>query len=1165
MALTTKQQRQIDYYNQQFQADGTAHYLFACHAAFPVVFSVEMLHQLWVNFKVVGEASIPKVVISDFLLSNLCQEVGLGLYEFRDEGIRTALLHDLEQQFDKLYRNRLAAFLYQYAQNNYNTPEYQNLKDTHQWTALATLNPQEAIQKIGDAISKSVVENDAAETMRIHSLLEEIVEQQPVLEDLLEVSKDTINEINGNLDYIPQLSDIIDEDNLFEIKVRKDKLYKYDPNYRLANARILDAIADGTTDLDLSDLNLTMLPKAIKVATHLVSLNLNGNKFKNLRDLSYLQNLQVLRLQTNEIIDINFLENLSSLMVLDLSSNQVTDIRSLEKLTNLTSLYLSSNQVTDIRSLEKLTNTTTLDLSSNQVTDIRSLEKLTNLTSLYLNSNQVTDIRSLEKLTNTITLDLSSNQVTDIRSLEELTNLTSLYLNSNQVTDIRSLEKLTNTTTLDLSSNQVTDIRSLEKLTNLTSLYLNNNQITDIQSCRELINLKVCNACNNEIIDLFHLFSIVKNGINVKWENENITNGFYIKNNPIENPPVEIIRQGNDAIIQYFEELMRQGTVELNEAKMIIVGDGGAGKTSFVRKFISENFPLPKEEETTHGINIQDYYFETPNNKEFKINIWDFGGQEIYHATQQLFLTKRALYVLIDNTRNQSTDFNYWLQTIELFGGESPIVILQNEMGDKSKSLDLKVIQAKFPNVKGVYTTNLLTNRNLSHVKTALEFYIQQLPHIGTKLPKQWTSIRNEIDNLKINGINYISRNKYFEICQKSDIDEDTALILSQYLHDLGVFLHFQNNDILCKIILLDNEWVTNAVYKVLDNEIVKKANGKFTKSDLYVIWGNKNEKEKYRNMSLELLALMKEFNLCYELESEKHTYLAPQLFAQTQPNYSWNETDNLIIKLKYGFMPKGLISRFTVRMHRYINDLEIAWNNGVILETNNTKAEVVSLYAQQEIRIRVQGSETKRFLDIILEEFDKIHSLFEGIQVDRFIPCNCSSCKNKNSKGKHYFKYEVLKRAYSNGVFEVQCQESFQLISVNQLINGTLIAKKIEEFQRERTINIQNHSGSGDNVGGNKNIVVGNIKTSNMNILKRERIDKKELRELLIDGYTNEVIDILLSKTSDNKLEQDIILINTRWRRIRRDNQRGLVSYEDLRVEKFQIIESLLLLIDEW
>ena len=31
--------------------------------------------------------------------------------------------------------------------------------------------------------------------------------------------------------------------------------------------------------------------------------------------------------------------------------------------------------------------------------------------------------------------------------------------------------------------------------------------------------------------------------------------------------------------------------------------------------------------------------------------MWDFGGQEIYHATHQFFLTRRSLYVLVDDTR----------------------------------------------------------------------------------------------------------------------------------------------------------------------------------------------------------------------------------------------------------------------------------------------------------------------------------------------------------------------------------------------------------------------------------------------------------------------------------------------------------------------------------
>ncbi|WP_347242416.1 hypothetical protein [Nostoc sp. FACHB-888] len=31
------------------------------------------------------------------------------------------------------------------------------------------------------------------------------------------------------------------------------------------------------------------------------------------------------------------------------------------------------------------------------------------------------------------------------------------------------------------------------------------------------------------------------------------------------------------------------------------------------------------------------------NGREFRVNIWDFGGQEIYHATHQFFLTRRSL------------------------------------------------------------------------------------------------------------------------------------------------------------------------------------------------------------------------------------------------------------------------------------------------------------------------------------------------------------------------------------------------------------------------------------------------------------------------------------------------------------------------------------------
>jgi small GTP-binding protein len=665
-------------------------------------------------------------------------------------------------------------------------------------------------------------------------------------------------------------------------------------------------------------------------------------------------------------------------------------------------------------------------------------------------------------------------------------------------------------------------------------------------------------------------------------------------NNPIENPPIEIVKQGNEAIIKYFEELEAQETVELQEAKLLIVGEGGVGKTSLLRKLINENDDLPEEEETTKGIDIQEYHFETAGKKDFRINLWDFGGQEIYHATHQFFLTKRSLYVLVDDTRKddktvQDETFNYWLQTIALFGGESPIVIVQNEKGDRSKTLDLKNIQGSFSNVKGSYATNLLTCSKLAETKTALEFYIQQLPHIGTKLPKSWVEIRNEIEDLEQGGTYYISRKEYFEICKKHQVEEDTALILSQYFHDLGVFLHFQKDDILCRTVILQNEWATDAVYKVLDCESVKTAKGRFTREDLKVIWGDEDCKEKYKRMHPELLALMKEFKLCYELEGEKDTFLAPQLFAESQPDYEWDESDNLIVKLKYGFMPKGLISQFIVRMHRYVKELETAWKNGVILEysgdqtrevskTSRVSAEIVSLYAQQEIRIRVRGMENKRFLDIILEEFDKIHALFEGIKVDKFIPCNCETCKNRNWKTKYYFKDEVLKRAYLNNIQEIQCQESFENVNVHRLINETLIAKRMEDFSRiskesERMKIIQNHSGKGDNIGGNKTVNINhnysNSPTEKADLFadktNRNPIDKTELRELLSDNEWSEVFDTLSEKALSEDLKNEIRLLKNRWRTNKTERRKGTKAETNFEAENLKITETLLDWISEW
>src|SRR6185503_16089570 len=136
---------------------------------------------------------------------------------------------------------------------------------------------------------------------------------------------------------------------------------------------------------------------------------------------------------------------------------------------------------------------------------------------------------------------------------------------------------------------------------------------------------------------------------------------------------------------------------------------------------------------------------------------------------------------------------------------------------------------------------------------------------------------------------------------------------LSRYLHDLGVFLHFQDDPLLARTVILQNQWATEAVFRILDDEIVKAHLGRFNGTDCERLWKD----SVYADMHLELLALMQRFELCYELkDSAQPTWLAPQLLPPAKPQEltDWSKPEDLVLRYQYDFLPKGLISRLTVR-----------------------------------------------------------------------------------------------------------------------------------------------------------------------------------------------------------------------------------------------------------
>ncbi|MEM9540071.1 MAG: COR domain-containing protein [Cyanobacteria bacterium P01_E01_bin.42] len=693
---------------------------------------------------------------------------------------------------------------------------------------------------------------------------------------------------------------------------------------------------------------------------------------------------------------------------LNFSRNQLNTISSeIGQVTSLRRLNLSGNKLKTIPpEIGQLTSLERLHLSENNLSKIPpEIGQLTSLERLYFSSNQLREIpREIGQLCSLQMLYIWDNQLKRIpREIGQLTSLKELYLSRNHIKELPSeIGQLTSLQKLDLRRNHIKELPpEIGQLISLQILDLSENQLTKLPS------------------EIKHLSSLQQ---------------LYLSGNQLSELSPEIRKFINDPdnaaqeIPKYYRQISEQGKDRIYEAKLLIVGEGGAGKTTLAKKIEDENYKLISTEQSTEGVNIIRWKFPFKDDKEFTVNIWDFGGQEIYHSTHQFFLTKRSLYILVADSRKENTDFFYWLNVVDLLSETSPILIAKNEKQDRKREINERQLRGEFLNLKEVFSSNLANNRGLPEIKQAIEHYITTLPHIGDELPKTWVKVRKALET---NPHNHITLEEYLEICTENGFTRrEDALQLSEYLHDLGVCLHFQEDDLLRKTVILKPTWGTDAAYRVLDNPQITQNLGRFHQDDLAAIW----HEEQYAIMRPELLRLMINFKLCYEIPSKPKNYIAPQLLSLDSPEYPWDDTDNLLLRYSYEFMPKGILTRFIVEMHQWIEGENRVWKTGVILSKEKARAEVIELYHLREIRIRVCGDRKHNILATVRHELDKIHGTYERLRYDTLVPCNCKICKG--SQTPHFYRLQILHKFQSDRQDKIQCQISYEMVNVDRLIS---------------------------------------------------------------------------------------------------------------------------------
>jgi internalin A len=787
--------------------------------------------------------------------------------------------------------------------------------------------------------------------------------------------------------------------------------------------------------LHLGSCPITKLSTNIVKLTELVELNAGAANFSKfplvLMKLPFLKALIIRVGSFNEMpIDLDHWDKLEYLYITGVKNT--TEINGLPR--NLNYLYIGeggfpgkAEKIFDLKKIKKLV---LRDLGLRTIP--QAVFQMTSLFALFLGDNK---LKSISK---------------KISNLENLTQLT-LYTNSFSEfpTAILGCKKLVE---LDLAKNNLKVLDAgIGDLPLLANLDLSDNDLKEIpDTLRRLTELKTLRFSN-----IFYLDEL-KSSNKIKevpfWINElSKLEQFEIANNPIENIPAEIVLKGIDAIKDFILSKQEAENEDfLFEAKMVVVGRGNVGKTVLTKKLTSPDYILA-ESLSTQGISILKNPFQFPvtnfHDKNFKFNVWDFGGQEKYDATHQLFITNRSIYLFLTEAREESnySDFHFWLNTIRLFSNNSPVIVVLSKCDERKKLLPETQYRERFKNIVSFVEVSCKEGfeETIINLKTAIATAIGLLPQISQKLSNRWIDIRNSLEELSKQK-DYIEYSEYLEICENGKLNQKQADFLSQYLNDLGVIIHHQHDLLLKKTVFINTDWCVDGIYKVLDDELVYTNKGKFTTLELQSIWSD----DKFKNKQEELLKLMKEYDLCFEMR-DGSGFIAPDLLPPDKPaEFYWDGSSNLQFEYRYDFMPAGMLSRFIVKSHSFILDNSY-WKYGVILKYDDTLALVEEDYIQGKVKISIRGTNRKGLLSAIRMYFEEVHNDFDKanrLSFEEMVPCNCSDCNQRTIP--HFYKFNVLKRFESNAVTSTNCEISTKSVQIKSLINDVQIPNPLQNIE---------------------------------------------------------------------------------------------------------------------
>ncbi|MCA3313965.1 MAG: hypothetical protein ING06_12905 [Roseomonas sp.] len=417
---------------------------------------------------------------------------------------------------------------------------------------------------------------------------------------------------------------------------------------------------------------------------------------------------------------------------------------------------------------------------------------------------------------------------------------------------------------------------------------------------------------------------------------------------------------------------LEAGAEQISEAKLLILGNGRAGKTQIARRLAGQ--PFQPEWDSTHGIRITQVTIPAQDSlPETHLKLWDFGGQEIYHGTHALFARTRAIFLLVWSQETELPEaepdqhgmvfrnhpLRYWHAYAKDAGHKgSPLIIAQTRL-DKdgirpppldqdqlASSLCVQVCTADPPRINTLRgalqdaVVALHQNRGAVEIgrpRLMVQQRIEALRRPDGSLPEEWRLLEKST----------------FEAWYQEAGGTASAEFALAYLNDNGTVFYraglFQDR------IVLDQNWAMAAIYALFDRKEtygrLQRRGGLFERADLAQVWRDYTEAEQHL-----FLSMMTSCGICFVYrkgaagteESDETLYLAPEFLPeraviQGQIDATWGEgpaTHRQVFT--YAFLHEGLIRNVISRLGTLAQTRADYFRGGVCLYDAQTRARAL-------------------------------------------------------------------------------------------------------------------------------------------------------------------------------------------------------------------------------